>query len=226
MKKSYIIGILIPIWLLTVAFPLVIAPVIAQVEIPVITDYPAPMSTYVFEKNFMVISLEDTMEINVPFKMPKGKPEGYNVTIDFEYLVRIDSEAKDRIVSVNYTFFSNENYLHWIREDFVGALKGTFGGSYPTKNIAKPETLNVGDNILKIKIIITTKAESPSKCHFHLEINNVYVKVKSLDLDGDGILDPVDLLPSLNNYAGLSALGIIEAIPISITGWRIHRKRR
>jgi hypothetical protein len=226
MKRIHVIGISITIWLLLVAFSLIIAPTNAQGGLAVTADYPSPISTYVLEKVFTDATLSDSIEINVPFRILKGAPRGYNSTIDFTWFVTMDCEDPDRIVSVNYTFFSNDNYFLWIREDFVGALKGTFGGSYLPQNISKPEMLNVGDNELTIRTLIDAKAEKPSKCNFRLEISSVHVKVEALDLDGDRILDPVDPLLGFNNYVGLPIFGIAGIVPIFIAGRRIRKKKR
>ncbi|MEM1540196.1 MAG: hypothetical protein QXJ07_02290 [Candidatus Bathyarchaeia archaeon] len=226
MKRAYIIGLLTLIWLLLVAMLLIIAPLSAQSELKVMTDYYAPISLYTFNKNFTETTLKDFMEINIPFKILKGKPKNYNLTTDFTWRMVIDSEGHDRVISVNYTFFLNDKYFNWIREDFVGALKGTFGGGYPPQTISKSEALNVGDNKLTIRVSIDAQANKSSRCYFRLEISNVHVKVKALDLDGDGILDPIDPLPSFNNYIGLPLFGIIGIFPISIKGRQLGKKRR
>jgi len=224
MKRIHIVGILILTWLLLVAHPLIFIPSIAQSKLTAIADYPAPISTYVFEKNFTDTTLSDSIEINVPFRIPEGGPQVYGSTIDFTCRVVEDSEGHDRVVSVNYTFFSNDNYFDWIRHDFVGALKGTSGGSYPTQTISKPETLNIGDNKLAIRVLINASAEEPSSCYFRLEISNVHVRVEALDLDGDGILDPIDPLLSFNNIVLLLA-GVTGIFTTFIVKRRLSKEK-
>jgi hypothetical protein len=157
--------------------------------------------------------LNDSLEVKIPFKIQVGKPSDYSVTTHFIWKVTMNTDAHDQIISINYTFFSNDNYLFWIREDFVGSIKGTIGGAYPPQIISSSETMKTGDNELKIKVNINTMSKKPSICYFKLEIYEPHVNVTALDSDGDGILNATDPLPAFNNYIGLSILGVCGVFP-------------
>jgi len=224
MNRAKVIISSLSIWVLLTTLTIVIIPLNAQATLSTTANYRAPLDMYIFERNFSEESLSDSIEVSIPFRVQIGKPSAYNITTHFIWKVTMNTDAHDRVVSINYTFFSNDNYLFWIREDFVGALKGTFSGAYPPQTITAPAT-NTGDNNLKIKANINAISNKPSACYFKLEIYDAYVNVTALDLDGDGVLDPVDPLPTFNNYIGLSIIGVCGVFPIFIIERRLHKKK-
>lgn len=223
MNRAKVVFLFLSVWVLLISVALVIIPSNAQGTLTT-TNYRAPLNIYVFERNFSEKNLSDSIEVNIPFRIQIGKPSTYNITTHFIWKVTMNTDADDRVVSINYTFFSNDNYLFWIREDFVGALKGTFSGAYPPQTI-NATAMNIGDNNLKIKANINAKSNKPSECYFKLEIHDAYVNVAALDLDGDGVLDPVDPLPTFNNYMGLSILSLCGVFPVIVIERHLTKKK-
>ena len=225
MNRTKVMLAFLLVWILLTSLALLILPSNAQKALNTIATYRAPMNMYAYERIFSGEKLNEFLEVKIPFRIQIGKPSDYNITTHFMWKVTMNTESHDQIISVNYTFFSNDNYLFWIREDFIGALKGTFSGAYPPQTISNPETIKTGDNELKIKVNTSTIGKKPSVGYFKLEIHDPHVNVTALDLDGDGILDATDPLPSLNNYAGLSILSVWGVFPVCIIKRRAHRKK-
>lgn len=224
MNRAKVMRSSLVIWVFLASLAMVIIPLNAQASLNATSNYRAPLDTYIIERNFSAEHLNDSIEVSVPFRVQIGKPSAYNITAHFIWKVTMNASAHDRVISINYTFFANDNYLFWIREDFVGSLIGTFSGAYPPQ-IISTSAINMGDNSLKIKANINAISNEPSACYFKLEIYDAYVNVTALDLDGDGVLDPVDPLPTFNNYMGLSILGVCSVFPISIIERRLHKKK-
>jgi hypothetical protein len=224
MNRTKVMLVFLLVWVILSSFALLILPSNAQKALKTIATYRAPMDIYAYERIFSGEQLNEFLEVKIPFSIQIGKPSDYNITTHFTWKVTMNAESHNQIISINYTFFSNDNYLFWIREDFIGALKGTFTGAYPPQTIGNPQTIKIGDNELKIKVNISRIDKKPSKCYFKLEIQDPHVNITALDLDSDGILDAADPLPTLNNYTGFSILGICGVFPVFMIKRHSRRK--
>lgn len=225
MKRGKILLVFLLTLVLSTIVSLVIIPLNAQATLDTTTTYRAPLDRYVLERNFYERNLSDSIEANIPFLIEIGKPADYNITTHFTWKVTMNTDAHDRVVSINYTFLSNDNCLSWIREDFVGALKGTFSGAYPPQTIERLEIMNPGDNVLKIKANLNAMSNRPSASYFKLEIYDVHINVTALDLDKDGIFDALDPLPTFHNFIGLSILSVCYVFPVFTIERHCHRKK-
>jgi len=216
-------------WVLMLAISiagLVISPAFQSISIP----------TFINHSNDETIKFIGSMnepflfkcEHNISFILD-GSPEGYGVKPLIKFYVKIRSFKASGTLRLNFTIYYNEQMVMCNLRDEVfepGSEVSSAGWIAPPEWETKIEGLSIkheewldwrrylrsGENKAVIK---TTIAPLSGEFNFgdgevYVEIGPMKVEVQSLDMDKDGIKDPVDAL-KLNNYLFLPILGILYA---------------
>lgn len=162
-----------------------------------------------------------------------GKPDGYEAKPVIDFHIRIKSISANGVYRLNFTIYCNDQkVLCNIRDEIfeAGSELGSAGKIVPPEWDVKMEGgqiveykewanwnryLKSGDNMITINTtIISLEGEFQfGEGKVYIEIGPMKVEVRSLDVDRDGITDPIDSL-GINNYALLPMFGI-ACLPIS-----------
>ncbi|MBS7649142.1 MAG: hypothetical protein QXU95_06040 [Candidatus Bathyarchaeia archaeon] len=207
---------------------LVASPLIQSASIPLLVNH-SNNTVYRFQgdanKPFLF-----QCEHNVSFIL-NNKPEGYGVKSSIKFYIKIRSFTASGVCRLNFTiYYNNQMVMCNIRDEVFedGSEVSSAGWIVPPEWEAKIEGVSIkheewlnwryylkkGENKLTIKTIISTLNEEFNfgEGEIYVEIGPMKVEAQSLDIDKDGLKDPVDTL-EINNYILLPILGIFY-IPI------------
>ncbi|MBS7634067.1 hypothetical protein KEJ34_00990 [Candidatus Bathyarchaeota archaeon] len=202
---------------------LVVNPLIQSASIPLFVNH-SDSAVYRFSGN---TSKPFSFECrhNVSFILD-GKPEAYGVKPTINFYIRIRSLTASGTCRLNFTiYYGDQMVMCNIRDEVfeTGSEVSSAGRIVPPEWEAKIEGVTIkhkewlnwrrylksGENKVVIKTVILPLSEEFrfGDGEIYVEIGPAKVEIQSLDIDGDGLRDPVDTL-ELNNYVLLPMLGI------------------
>lgn len=231
--------VIILLWIIVVALTFFIVPALSQNGVRE-KRFNASKLPLIIEDNYTNAPINATyLTEKLEIMFEASSLIGYKTFFTAYFFIETDSTVEEEldlgsnssvVLYIKFSFLCNGQkfYEEWMFADLGIIGYGTIPSGY-TPEISESKGIEMieddivklidssllkrGRNILTLEISLAIKVfvkNIPKHSYYKLNINKFWCKVRPLDTDKDGILDPVDLLIGVNNT--------IASLSISVAG--------